>query len=67
VDNFVPSPKVPVHIFHLENIVNYVFEDFRKTKAPNIATKKLRKKKLGDECPAKHMSPDIARDTNFIA
>jgi hypothetical protein len=35
VDSFVPSPKVPVHIFHLENIFNHVFEDLRKTKAPN--------------------------------
>jgi hypothetical protein len=29
------TSKVPVHIFLLENIVNYVFEDLRKTKAPN--------------------------------
>jgi hypothetical protein len=28
------SPKVHVHILHLGNIVNHVFEDFRKTKAP---------------------------------
>jgi hypothetical protein len=35
VNNFVPSPKVPVHIFHLGNIVNHVFEDLWKTKAPN--------------------------------
>jgi hypothetical protein len=35
VNSFVPSPKVPVHIFHLGNIVNHVFEDLRKTKAPN--------------------------------
>jgi hypothetical protein len=27
--------KVPVHILHLGNIVNHVFEDLRKTKAPN--------------------------------
>jgi hypothetical protein len=30
------SPKVPVHILHLGNIVNHVFEDLRKTKAPNM-------------------------------
>jgi hypothetical protein len=35
VNNFNPSPKVPVHILHLGNIVNHVFEDLRKTKAPN--------------------------------
>jgi hypothetical protein len=29
------SPKVPVHILHLGNIVNHVFKDIRKTKAPN--------------------------------
>jgi hypothetical protein len=35
VYNFIPSPKVPIHILHLGNIVNHVFEDLRKTKAPN--------------------------------
>jgi hypothetical protein len=35
VNSFIPSPKVPVHILHLGNIVNHVFEDLRKTKAPN--------------------------------
>jgi hypothetical protein len=35
VYSFIPSPKVPVHILHLGNIVNHVFEDLRKTKAPN--------------------------------
>jgi hypothetical protein len=35
VYNFIPSLKVPVHILCLENIVNHVFEDIRKTKAPN--------------------------------
>jgi hypothetical protein len=35
VYNFIPSPKVPVHILHMGNIVNHVFEDLRKTKAPN--------------------------------
>jgi hypothetical protein len=35
VYNFIPSPKVPVHILHLGNIVNHVFEDLQKTKAPN--------------------------------
>jgi hypothetical protein len=29
------TSKVPIHIFLLENIVNYVFEDLRKPKAPN--------------------------------
>jgi hypothetical protein len=35
VYSFIPSPKVPVHILCLGNIVNHVFEDLRKTKAPN--------------------------------
>jgi hypothetical protein len=35
VYSFIPSPKVPVHISCLGNIVNHVFEDLRKTKAPN--------------------------------
>jgi hypothetical protein len=35
VYNFIPSPKVPVHILYMGNIVNRVFEDLRKTKAPN--------------------------------
>jgi hypothetical protein len=35
VYNFIPSPKVPVHILHLGNIVSHVLEDLRKTKAPN--------------------------------
>jgi hypothetical protein len=35
VYNFIQSPKVPVHILCLGNIVNHVFEDLRKTKAPN--------------------------------
>jgi hypothetical protein len=35
VYSFIPSPKVPVHILHLGNIVNHVFEDLRKMKAPN--------------------------------
>jgi hypothetical protein len=35
VYNFIPSPKVPVHVLHLGNIVNHVFEDLQKTKAPN--------------------------------
>jgi hypothetical protein len=35
VYSFLPSPKVHVHILHLGNIVNHVFEDLRKTKAPN--------------------------------
>jgi hypothetical protein len=34
VYNFIPSPKVSVHILRLGNIVNHVFEDLRKTKAP---------------------------------
>jgi hypothetical protein len=35
VCSFIPSPKVPVHILHLGNIVNHAFEELRKTKAPN--------------------------------
>jgi hypothetical protein len=35
VYSFIPSPKVPVHILCLGIIVNHVFEDLRKTKAPN--------------------------------
>jgi hypothetical protein len=37
VYNFIPSSTVPVHILRLGNIVNHVFEDLRKTKAPNSA------------------------------
>jgi hypothetical protein len=37
VYSFIPSPKVPVHILCLGNIVNHVFEDLRKTKAPTVA------------------------------
>jgi hypothetical protein len=37
VYNFIPSPKVPVHILHLGNIVNHVFGDLRKMKAPNTS------------------------------
>ena len=32
--SFIPSSKVPVHILYLGNIINHVFEDLRKTKAP---------------------------------
>jgi hypothetical protein len=35
VYSFIPSLKVPVHILRLGNIVNHVFEDLRKIKAPN--------------------------------
>jgi hypothetical protein len=35
VYSFTPSPKVPVHILYFEKIVNRVFEDLRKAKAPN--------------------------------
>jgi hypothetical protein len=35
VYSFIPSPKVPVYILHLGNIVKHVFEDLQKTKAPN--------------------------------
>jgi hypothetical protein len=36
VDNFIPIPKAPVYIYYTwENIVNHVFEDLQKTKAPN--------------------------------
>jgi hypothetical protein len=41
VYSFIPSPKVPVHILRLRNIVNHVFEDLRKTKTPN--------KRLGED------------------
>jgi hypothetical protein len=37
--SFILSPKVPVHILHLGNIVNHVFEDLRRTKAPNTYLK----------------------------
>jgi hypothetical protein len=31
-----PSPKVPVHVCHTrKTLLNHVFEDLRKTKAPN--------------------------------
>jgi hypothetical protein len=33
--SFILSPKVLAHILRLGNIVNHVFEDLRKTKAPN--------------------------------
>jgi hypothetical protein len=39
VHSFIPNPKVPVHILCLGNIVNHVFEDLRKTKAPNSCSK----------------------------
>jgi hypothetical protein len=35
VYNFISSSKVLVHILHLGNVVNHVFEELRKTKAPN--------------------------------
>jgi hypothetical protein len=35
VYSFILSLKVLVHILRLGNIVNHVFEDLRKTKAPN--------------------------------
>jgi hypothetical protein len=35
VYSFIPSPKVPIHMLCLGNIVNHVFKDLRKTKAPN--------------------------------
>jgi hypothetical protein len=35
VYSFIPSLKVLVHILCLGNIVNHIFEDLRKTKAPN--------------------------------
>jgi hypothetical protein len=38
VYNFILSPKVPVCVLHLENIVSHVFEDLRKTKAPQQYT-----------------------------
>jgi hypothetical protein len=30
-----PNPKVPVHVYTPETLLNHVFEDLRKTKAPN--------------------------------
>jgi hypothetical protein len=45
--NFILSLKVPVHILHLGNIVNHVFEELRKMKAPN--SKML---ELNAECKA---------------
>jgi hypothetical protein len=42
VYNFTLSPKVPVHILYLGNIVNRVFEDLRKTKAPNTGDRGFR-------------------------
>jgi hypothetical protein len=42
VYNFILSPKVPVCVLHLRNIISHVFEDLRKTKSPNsIHTDKL--------------------------
>jgi hypothetical protein len=35
VYNFILSPKVPVCVLHLGNIISHVFEDLWKTKAPN--------------------------------
>jgi hypothetical protein len=35
VYNFILSPKVPVCVSHLGNIVSHVFEYLRKTKGPN--------------------------------
>jgi hypothetical protein len=35
VYSFIPSPKVPVHILHLGNIVNHVFEDLRTIPQPS--------------------------------
>jgi hypothetical protein len=35
VYSFILSSKVPVCVSHLGNIVSHIFEDLRKTKAPN--------------------------------
>jgi hypothetical protein len=35
VYNFILSPKVPVCVLHLGNIISHVFVDLRKMKAPN--------------------------------
>jgi hypothetical protein len=35
VYSFILSSKVPVCVLHLGNIISHVFEDLRKTKAPN--------------------------------
>jgi hypothetical protein len=36
VHSFILSPKVPVCVLYLGNIISHVFEDLRKTKAPNM-------------------------------
>jgi hypothetical protein len=41
VYSFIPSPKVPVHILCLGNIVNHIFEDLWKTKAPTVAPRSI--------------------------
>jgi ribonuclease HI len=56
VNNFIPSPKVPVHILYLGNIVNHVFEDLRKTKAPNNGLQE-----------ASTLLPSISHNSAFIA
>jgi hypothetical protein len=43
------TSKVPVHIFLLENIVNYVFEDLRKPKAPNKLNDSLASLRIENE------------------
>jgi hypothetical protein len=76
VYNFILSPKVPVHILHLGNIVNHVFEDLRKTKAPNSSQVEqvdldelddeeapcvtLRNMSIGDVCPKESKEPTQA-------
>jgi hypothetical protein len=35
-----PSPKVPAHVLYSKNILNHVFEDLRKPKAPNSRPRK---------------------------
>jgi hypothetical protein len=44
VYDFDLCPKVPVHLLHLETLLNHVFEDLRKTKVPNIYLHRILKK-----------------------
>jgi hypothetical protein len=43
VYSFILSPKVPICVLYLGNIISHVFEDLRRTKAPNIAFMKQSK------------------------
>jgi hypothetical protein len=56
VYNFIPSPKVPVHLLHLGNIVSHVFEDLQKTKAPTSITQLELSSHLSNAHDASHLS-----------